>query len=311
MSKETTEQRVDKQQQIVERIVQALEQGQATGKWTAPWRKLGLGRPVNVQTGEQYHGGNALVLSFSDYSSPYWGTFNQWKAVGSFPRKGEKAGSYIFRPNYKKVEVPVPDDATGENIVVKDGRKVKKVQKLTYWSAYAVFNAEQVHGDWQAPTVEETRLVTPDEQVEAFLARTGARVEHGGDRAFYRPSTDHIQMPERHQFVSDAAYYAVLLHELTHWTGPENRCNRQFGKRFGDEAYAMEELVAELGAAFLGSDLGIYAPESRQDHIEYLGNWISQLRANPSVLWTVAAASEKAVTFLHDLQMEERMKDAA
>jgi antirestriction protein ArdC len=133
---------------------------------------------------------------------------------------------------------------------------------------------------YAAPVIDTpATVITPIEQAEAFVARTGATIHHGGSRAFYRPSTDSIQLPPRETFIGTAtntaaeAYYSTLLHELTHFTSHEMRCNRQLGKRFGDEAYAMEELIAELGAAFLCAELGITS-EPRADHAQYLDHWL-------------------------------------
>ena len=156
------------------------------------------------------------------------------------------------------------------------------------------FNVEPV-GD--CPEIE------PIDAAEAFVRATGAAIAHGGTRAYYRPSTDTIQLPDRTAFVGTAtstaqeSYYSTLLHELTHWTSPEQRCNRTLGKRFGDDAYAMEELVAELGAAFLCAELGI-TMEARLDHAQYLASWLSVLKADKKAIFTAASGASKAVEFL-------------
>lgn len=129
---------------------------------------------------------------------------------------------------------------------------------------------------------------------DAFVTKTGAEVRHGGVRAFYRPSGDFIQMPDKERFTGSETstategYYGTLLHELVHWTGIERRCDRQFGKRFGDDAYAVEELVAELGAAFLCADLGI-TPEPRPDHAAYIEHWLKVLKADNRAAFTAAS----------------------
>jgi hypothetical protein len=139
--------------------------------------------------------------------------------------------------------------------------------------------------------------------LEAFVAATGASIHHGGGRAFYRPATDSIQLLPREAFIGSPtsspaeAYYSTLLHELTHWTGDETRCNRQFGKRFGDQAYAIEELVAELGAAFLCADLRI-TDEPRADHAQYLAAWLSVLKADKKAIFTAASKASEAAAFL-------------
>jgi hypothetical protein len=151
---------------------------------------------------------------------------------------------------------------------------------------------------------------TPTEQAEAFVAATGASIHHGGGRAFYRPSTDSIHPPPR-DFIgtptSSAAesYYATLCHELCHWTSPEPRCNRQLGKRFGDQAYAMEELVAELEAAFLCADLCI-TDDPRADHAQYLASWLAVLKADKKAIFIAASKASEAATFLAALQPTNR-----
>ena len=172
----------------------------------------------------------------------------------------------------------------------------------------AGFAAEQVDG-FAAPTLETppATVITPIERAEAFVAATGASIAHGGGRAFYRPSTDSIQLPPREAFIGTStstpaeSYYSTLLHELSHWTSAEGRCNRQLGKRFGDQAYAAEELIAELGAAFLCADLGI-TDEPRADHAQYLASWLSVLKADKKAIFTAASKASEAAAFLASLQ---------
>jgi antirestriction protein ArdC len=172
-----------------------------------------------------------------------------------------------------------------------------------------VFAAEQVDG-YQPPVIDAqpATVVTPIEQAEAFVAATRASIGHGGGRAFYRPSTDSIQLPPRGAFIGTPtstpaeAYYSTLLHELTHWTSAEARCNRQLGKRFGDQASAIEELVAELGAAFLCADLGI-TDEPRADHAQYLASWLSVLKADKKAIFTAASKASEAAAFLAGFQV--------
>lgn len=153
----------------------------------------------------------------------------------------------------------------------------------------------------------EPTSVEPIERAEAFVAATGAVIHHGGSRAFYRPSTDDIHLPPREAFIGTAtstaaeAYASTKLHELTHWTSAETRCNRQLGRRFGDDAYAMEELVAELGAAFLCADLGI-TDTPRADHAQYLDHWLRVLKADKKAIFTAASKASQAKTFLASLQ---------
>ena len=152
-------------------------------------------------------------------------------------------------------------------------------------------------------------------QVEAYVTATGARVAFCGEGAFYRLLTDTIHMPDRARFVGSATssatecLYATLLHELTHWTGIKTRCDREFGKRFGDDAYAMEELVAELGAAFLCADLGI-ANTPRPDHAAYISHWLTVLKADKKAIFTAASKAAQAVDYLDGLQPADEAHDA-
>ena len=137
---------------------------------------------------------------------------------------------------------------------------------------------------------------------ESFFAATGADIRHGGDRAFYAVQPDRVQMPPFETFRDAESYYATLAHECTHWTKHETRLNREFGrKRWGDEAYAAEELVAELGSAFLCADLGL-TPEPREDHASYIENWLRVLKNDKRAIFTAAAHAERAAAFLHGLQ---------
>ena len=150
-------------------------------------------------------------------------------------------------------------------------------------------------------------VITPIEQAEAFVAATGASIHHGGSRAFYRASTDSIHLPPREAFIGTPtstpakSYFSTLCHELTHWTSAELRCNRQLGKRFGDQAYSMEELVAELGAAFLCADLRI-SDEPRADLARYLASWLSVLKADRKAIFTAASKASEPAVFLATLQ---------
>lgn len=283
MSKE----RFDIHQHLTDRIVAAIEAG--AGQWQMPWHRGSGGRaPVNISSGNAYRGVNVLALwveaQVNGYGSHLWGTFRQWADKGASVRKGQKASYVVF---YKEIEVEA-----GEGN--EDERKSRLFARAT-----PVFNADQVEGLERAPVVAVTEL--PD--VDGFIASTKAAIVHGGHRAYYVPKLDEIHMPPRELFTGSAtssateAYYSTLLHELTHWTGPAHRCARDLSGRFGTEAYAMEELVAELGAAFLCAELGI-AVEPRADHAQYLAHWLKVLKADKRAIFTAASKAGEAVAFL-------------
>jgi antirestriction protein ArdC len=172
------------------------------------------------------------------------------------------------------------------------------IATLTQWSS-----------GYQPPVIDPSpgTVIKPIQQAKSFVAATGAIIHHGGGRAYYRPSTDSIHLPPREAFIGTPrstpaeSYYSTLCHEMTHWTSAEARCNRQLGKRFGDQAYAMEELVAELGAALLCADLHI-TDEPRPDHAQYLASWLAVLKTDKKAIFTAALKASEATAFLAALQ---------
>lgn len=296
MAAQTQASRRDIHADITNALITAIEAD--PGKPSMPWRRSAgpLFMPVNALTGNAYNGINILSLWVSaeanGYSAPVWATYRQWAELGAQVRKGEKSSPVVF---YKEYDAePNPDDA--------DDNGKRRVARASH-----VFNAAQVDG-FTAPGVPE-RLGSVERIIAAdrFVAATGARIEHGGERAFYRPSTDHIQMPEEALFCGTGTmtrsegYYAVLVHELTHWSGAKHRLDRQMGKRFGDAAYAAEELVAEIGSAFLCSELGI-TQDTRADHAQYLAHWLKLLKDDSRAIFTAAARASEAVAYLNWLQ---------
>jgi antirestriction protein ArdC len=245
-----------------------------------PWRRsLGpLFMPANALTGNAYNGINVVSLWVSaevnGFTAPVWATYRQWSELGAQVRKGEKSSLVIF---YKEYETDADPDNADD-----DGKR--RVARASY-----VFNANQVDG-FALPAAPER--LGPIERIDAadrFVGAIGVRVEHGGERAYYRPSTDHIQMPDEGLFCGtdtmtrSEAYFAVILHETIHASGAKHRLDRDMGKRFGDAAYAAEELVAEIGSAFLCSELGI-TQDVRADHasISPIASSCSRMTAAPS-----------------------------
>lgn len=283
--------RFDIHQHITDQIIAAIEGG--VGEFQLPWHRASgaIFRPTNIASKKTYRGVNVLALwaasESKHYTSGIWGTYRQWAEIGAQVRKGEKSTYIVF---YKELANTSDDEDTTRLIA----------------RATPVFSAEQVDGYAPEP-VEAATPIDPIESADAFVAATGANIQHGGDRAYYRPSTDSIQLPNRHVFTGSAtispaeSYYATLLHELTHWTSHPSRCGRELSKRFGDDAYAMEELIAELGAAFLCNGLGITA-ELRADHAQYLAGWLKVLKNDKRAIFTAASKASAAAQFLSDLQ---------
>lgn len=274
---------------ITAKIVADLENG--IRPWSKSWNAgQCISRPLRAN-GEPYRGINTLLLwayaSERGFSAPMWMTYKQATALGGHVRKGEKSSTVV----YSNVLVAKDTNESGE----------ETEKKIPFLKSYTVFNVEQIEGlpddilpARDLPLNPETRI----EHAEAFFAATGADIRHGGDRAFYSPKSDFIQMPPFEAFHSAEAYYAVLAHEATHWTGGRGRLNRSFdGLRFGDASYAMEELVAEIGAAFICADLGL-SPEPRADHADYIGAWLKVLKGDTRAIFTAASQAQRAADYL-------------
>lgn len=278
--------KVDRYQQVTDRIVEALERGVAP--WVCPWDKAASGLPRNGHTGHVYRGINTWMCWSSGYSDPRWFTFNQVKQYGSSSvRKGEKGTPIVY---WRLVEKKERDEETGN----------ETTRKIPFLKGFTVFNYEQISWDPEcAPKGVELREHDPcaeNEAAAAFVAALGADLSHGGSRAFYRPSTDEIRLPEPGAFKSVDDYWSTSFHEHIHWTGASSRCDRGRFGRFGDESYAMEELVAELGAAFLCADLGV---GGHLQHAEYVGNWIRVLKSDNRAIFTAQSAARKAVEWMN------------
>ncbi|WP_422927463.1 ArdC family protein [Singulisphaera sp. PoT] len=289
--------RTDLYGRVTEQIVAELEKG--VRPWLKPWdaeHAAGrITRPLRA-SGEPYKGVNVLMLWMAaetqGFAAPIWMTFNQAKELGGHVRKGAKGSLVVYADKMTRSE---DDDESDRDIFFMKG--------------YTVFNAEQVEGlpesfyRLAAPALDPVQRI---EAADVFFAHTGADIRHGGNQAYYAEGSDHVQMPPFEAFRDAESYSATLAHELTHWTKHPTRLNREFGrKRFGDEGYAREELVAEIGAAFLCCELGV-TPELREDHISYLDHWLKVLREDNRAIFRAAACAQKAIDFLHDLQPRNR-----
>jgi len=284
MRKRKGKSKAEIEREITSQIIAAIESG--TGNWSKPWASLD-GAPSNAKTGRDYRGVNRLVLSITQHAAMYergiWATIKQWNSLGARVNKGEKASHITVRSERRDQET---DEVTG-----------------VFWRAAPVFNAAQVNG-YEVPALPDPRALQDHLEyanADAFVLRTGATIKHGGDRAFYMPSKDMIMLPTREAFSDGAAYYATLFHELTHWTGADQRLDRKQGGKFGSNDYAFEELVAEIGAAFLCSDMGVSNDEPRTDHAQYLKHWLEILRASDRAIFSAAAQAGKATEYLNEL----------
>lgn len=282
--------------EITTKIIAAIEAG--AGTYEMPWNKQGANFmvPVNASTGAAYKGVNIVSLwassDLAGFQSNEWATYNQWTEMGAQVRKGEKSSRIVWWSPTKEDGKEKPDDLTTE----KDGRRF--IAK-----SHAVFNAGQVDG-YEPKIIPAKKLIVPGERIpeaEAFFKHLGADIRHGGDRAFYRPSDDFIQMPLFESFHEVQGYYSVLAHEATHWTGAKRRMDRDLSGRFGNEKYAMEELIAELGAAYTMGNLGL-SNEPRKDHAGYIESWLKVLKSDSKAIFTASAKAQAAADFMLNKQ---------
>jgi len=313
--------RFDLHARITQTIVAAIEAGAKGDEFEMPWHRPGTAFdvPRNVLTGKPYHGINVLSLWIDadekKFTRQRWATFKQWEQMNCHVRKGEK-GSLIVKYGTWTPNAATPKGSPGNAAANADNDGGDSAERLYARPAW-VFNAAQVDGAETEADSPRPDLTTRLEAVDRFIAATGASIGHGGTRAFYRrPPADLIMMPPRNLFTGTStstpteSYYATQLHELSHWTGAEHRLNRSFGKRFGDHDYALEELCAELSAAYLCAELSI-SNAPRLDHARYLENWLAALKADTRAIFAAASAASRASQFLIALQPAASADDAA
>lgn len=300
-------------------IIESLENGLVDPEgWEAPWQKAdaALMSPYCPATGRHYTAGNRFMLAVTSMffgAEPHWGTFNQWKGLSKHStecnrsatgagtrkekrpdcsdecsivsvRKGEKSIAYALRPLMRKEMLE-----SGEERM-----------RLYGFAPFAVFHSGQVDG-YSLPVAEPEAPLVDAESIEAvfeFAASAGAVVERSDFAgASYSPMLDRITMPAADRWKDVEGAWGTMVHELVHWTGHSSRLDRDLSGRFGDDAYAAEELVAELGAAFALSTLGLSA-SPREDHMRYLAHWLRVLKEDPKHLVTVASLAEKAAALI-------------
>ena len=282
------------------------------GNWAKPWTATAsAGMPHNVVTGRAYTGGNVmwLMLEAMDkgFASNEWATYKQldsvinkgWEANpldGMFPNEKSQV-------NPKKQVIRKGEKATAILIfkaIAKVNKETGEKERFFMARTYNVFNIAQLEEIPEKWIVDEADAPDPlevDADALAWIDAIGADIRYGGDRAFFAIVQDYIQVPNVDDFHSAAGFFGTIAHELTHWTGHEDRLDREIANRFGSDKYAGEELVAELGAAFLSVEHGLTV-EPRADHARYLNSWIKNLKEDPKAIYRASSAAVKAVEFL-------------
>lgn len=280
-------------QKITDQLIEAMESAEG---FEMPWH-TSLGIPSNALTENNYNGINTILLwcraKEQGFSSSTWSTYKQWQSLGAQVAKGQKGAQIIL---YRPIKQQNDNQSLDENV---------SNRPRVFIGSATVFNASQVEGyiatdDKLKPVTDNTERL---ESVEQFIASTQADIRLGGDRAFYAAKEDYIAIPDRALFTETSnssateSYYSTLFHELTHWTGNEKRCNRNMLGRFGSSEYAMEELVAEIGAAYLCADKGI-SLSPRKDHANYLANWLKVIKKDDKAIFWAATRAQEAAGYM-------------
>ena len=286
----------DVYEKITASIIDVIEAG--CGKFEMPWRTFGA-LPSNASNKRRYRGINVLVLwaaaSQHGYKTQLWATCQQWRELGAQVRQGEKSTTVVFW-KFCGEDTEADSDSSDEQIT-------ENSCKRCFARAYHVFNADQVEGFSipEIPTLPEAQRI---QRAEDFFRQTGARIVETGMCPYYDSNADEIHMPPFSLFKKADYFYSTLAHETVHATGHASRCNRQLGNRFGSEMYAAEELVAELGSAFLSAELQLET-EPRTDNAPYIKDWVKVLRNDKRAIFTAASKAQQAVDWLLSRQDKE------
>lgn len=292
--------KTDPYQELTDRIVEKIKQG--VKPWQPRWKGYGLAK--NMATDHIYTGINAFILNLlTPHPIPYYMSYKQAKEQGGQVKKGAKAERVYFYKSYYK-------DENGSNISQAEGERREQeggnVERIQFLKFYHVFNIEDIEGV-EVDTPEH--LLNPNETIEACEAvikgyQNGPEhVKEDGNRAYYMPSKDLINLPELERFNSSEDYYLTMFHELAHSTGHAKRLNRDGitkPNEFRSQPYAKEELIAELGAAFLAGHAGIGGEDAEDQNASYLGGWLSVLENDTKLIFRAAAEAQRAVDHILD-----------
>lgn len=289
-----SQERGDIYSRITADIIAAIETGAA--EFRMPWHHDGnsTSRPINIASNKPYRGVNTLALWASatraGFAGGIWGTYQQWNAKGAQVRRGERGTTVVFWKIDNRCDQRQDDNEPDDG----DGRH------RVFARAYTVFNASQVDGYTppEMPALADSERI---DRAERFCANLAIEVRHGGDRAFYTPTSDFVRMPEFHRFRDGISYYAVLLHECGHASGAKHRLDRDLSGRFGSESYAMEECVVEILSALICGDLSL-SVEPRADHASYIASWLKVLRDDKRAIFTASSKAQQAADWMHAQQ---------
>jgi antirestriction protein ArdC len=275
--------------EVTDRIIEALEQG--VMPWKKPWNDnyAGMLSYYNPVSGTHYSGVNVLLLAMFGADDPRFCTLKQANSKGWSIKRGSHGTPIIYFEDYVKTVEKV-DEETGETVLEK--------VRIPVIRSYVVFNGTQVDGMPAWETARPVRSWNPIEKAETLAQTTGADIRHGGNRAFYSPAYDFIQVPVKSAFPDAHGFYATLLHELAHWTGGNDRIPREMGGMYGSPEYAREELRAEIASAFVASSIGINTDGMIQNNAAYLNSWIKALKDDKREIFRAASIAQKIADYL-------------
>ena len=284
-------------QTITDRFIEQLKQG--TVPWQKPWTGV-----QNLVSGKPYRGVNSLLLGSSDFQSPHWVSFKQALDLGGHVRKGEKSTPVIY---YKLLE---KQDEAGRPVLGKNGDPSRI--PFIRWSN--VFNLDQTEGvTAPAVTTSPAKIAPIDKALKIVEESDICPIHHAGFAALYSPQDDVIRMPPPSSFRSPEDYHATLFHELTHACGHSSRLNREgitSPTQFGSETYSKEELIAELGAAFLSNEAGILGQVQFENSAAYLASWVSKLENDPRMIVSAASQAQRSTDFVLGIERHEDLQEA-
>ncbi len=295
---------------LVSSLISLMERG--TAPWRREWDGQRGGHHVNLFSGRGYRGANPILLTLGLHQRgatlPYWCGAGEAKAHGLWPRRGSKA-VIVVRPQVRRSSAtdPTPDGQTlqGAPGAPERPREAREARPWVRYQPVPLFNAEDLEGEPLAALIraredaaQPARRSEPERlaRAEAVLRAWPVPLRHGGGKAFYNPREDAIQLPDRQAFHSAAALYATWAHEALHSTGHSSRLARDLSGEMGDERYAREELLAELGAVLLGERLEIGSDVG--NHAAYLAEWIKLLRQSPKILYKLLSEARQAADLI-------------
>ncbi|WP_455952023.1 ArdC family protein [Arcanobacterium haemolyticum] len=293
-------------QRVAQTFIDQIEKGAAP--WRKKWEPGELQLPMNLASGQPYHGFNSIWLAMANRTDPRWMTYKQAQAAGGQVRKGEQGRQIIY---FSDRAMRIKRDKNGNPIKDENGKTVKEIFKTDFpvFKVYTVFNGEQVDGikPWIPKTITVDQLWDNHNNADQLLENSGAKIKYvsGGDNNFYSSATDEITLVSKAQFPSMIDYYSVAFHELSHWTGHPERLNRNLQNKFGSAAYAREELRAELGQFMVCQELGLgYEPYQLAETGAYLASWTQILQDAPQELLAAAADAQKIQNYLMEYAPE-------